>query len=216
MRNRTLKIFLFCGAVFTLAASTVFAQQNDNRIPVNRKPLIDLAESVNDKLAKKEIDLNAEFSLETNVVLAPDGKFDNKLSRFGKRSGDEKMVEVARTAVEAVGNSGVFAYLKNSGVEKFTLTIGQDVKTLTARMVMELPTSNKGKTLASGLNLLLTFAKKEAKIADEKTLLNASSVASNDKQVILTFALAKEIYQEMLSRELKKIEEKRSSPISNS
>ncbi len=54
-------VFLACGLLLMLAALPVLAQKN---VEINKKPLRDFADLVNQKIAGKKVDLNAPFSVE--------------------------------------------------------------------------------------------------------------------------------------------------------
>ncbi len=184
-------------------------------VEINKKPFEDLGDFVNEGLAKKEVDLNKPFLVVMDGVIAADGKLDPDKSKFIKVEGDEKMREVARQAIEAVGNSGFLAYLKNSGVDKVNFKIVQDDKQINVIIVSEQKNSNKAKTTVSSLNILLSglkFADAQGlKKLDEnsKTLIENSKITSEGKNFVLNFALPKPIAQDIITRTLKERAEKR-------
>lgn len=184
-------------------------------IEINKKPFEDLGDYVNEGLAKNEVDLNKPFLVVMNGEITADGKLDRKKSKFVKVEGDEKMREVARQAIEAVGNSGFLAYLKNSGVDKVNFTLVQDDKQINVIILSEQKDSNKAKTTVSSLNSLLSLAKladsNGLKKLDEnsKTLIENSKITSQGKNFVLNFALPKQTAQDIITRTLKERAEKR-------
>jgi len=184
-------------------------------IEINKKPFEDLGDYVNEGLAKNEVDLNKPFLVVMNGEITADGKLDRKKSKFVKVEGDEKMREVARQAIEAVGNSGFLAYLKNSGVDKVSFTLVQDDKQINVIILSEQKDSNKAKTTVSSLNSLLSLAKladsNGLKKLDEnsKTLIENSKITSQGKNFVLNFALPKQTAQDIITRTLKERAEKR-------
>lgn len=186
-------------------------------IEINKKPFEDLGDSVNEKLAKNEIDLNKPFTVVLDGALTADGKFDPKKTRFVKTSGDEKMVDVAKSALEAIGNSGFLGYLKNSGVEKVNFTLVQDDKQIYAIIVSDQKTPEKASTTASGLNTMLSALviadKSGLKKLDDNSriLLNNSKVTSDGKNFVLNFTLPKADAQNLINQTLKERAEKKAS-----
>lgn len=85
----------------------------------NKKPLEDFADDVLAKRAEKDgkLDLSKSFMVKMVGELDKDGKLDPKKSRYAKlkpeEQGDQEMVDVAKQAIEAINNSGMFYYLKS-------------------------------------------------------------------------------------------------------
>jgi hypothetical protein len=207
--------FLLCGILLTFAAFPVFAQnETAEEIKINRQPLQDLGAFVQDKLNKGEIDLTQPFKVVVEGVLTSDGKLDMSLDKDTKKSktqvilaeGDEQMISVAKTAIEAVGNSGFFGYLRNFGVEKIKLTLAQDKENVIAIIESEQTTSEKAKSMASGINLLISATKNFAKLGeDEKIIFSGiKSPTTSGKIFTLSFALPAKTVHDMIQRNLKK------------
>lgn len=184
-------------------------------IEINKKPFEDLGDFVNDGLEKKEIDLNKPFSVVMEGAITDDGKLDPKKSKFKKIEGDEKMKEVARQAIEAVGNSGILVYLKNSGVDRVNFTLVQDEKQITVMIVSEQKTPETAGTTASRLNSALSLVKLAdsngiKKLDDNsKVLIENSKITSNGKNFVLNFALPKQAAQDIITKTLKDRADKR-------
>ena len=186
-----------------LATLPTFAQNE-----INKKPLQDSADNLNQKLEKGEVDLTKPFSVTLEGYLTKEGKFDIKRSRFTKSEGDRQMVEVVKQAIEAVSDSGMLSYLQQFGIEKVIVNISQDDKNVAAVITSELPTVAKAKTIVSGFNVFFQMAKINVKEETEKTLLNAAKVSSQDKNFIINFAMPKEEVHQLLKNELQKAKEK--------
>lgn len=210
MRNSKTIILLLCGIVFGLAAFPVFAQEtNDGKI--NRQPMRDLGEYIKNKVESGEVDFDKPFKVVLEGVLTKDGKFDREKSKFILAEGDEAMVNVAKNAIEAIGDSGVFTYLRNMGAEQIKLTVAQDGETFSATVESEQKDENRANTMASGLNVMIQALKllerEKIQKLDEnaKILINGFlSPKADGKNVILNFALPKQTFKEMILRELKK------------
>lgn len=184
-------------------------------VEINKKPFEDLGDFVNEELEKKQIDLNKSFKVVMEGTITDDGKLDAKKSKFVKVEGDEKMKEVARQAIEAVGNSGFLVYLKKSGVDKVNFTLVQDDKQINVIIVSEQKTPEKAGTTASSFNTLLSGLKfadaNGLKKLDEnsKTLIENSKITSDGKNFVLNFALPKQTAQDIITKTLKDRAEKR-------
>jgi len=192
-------------------------------IEINKKPFEDLGDTLNAKLEKKEIDLNQPFSVVLDGVLTKEGKFDDKKSKYKIVGGDPKMAEMAVQALEAVGYSGILAYLKNNGVDKVNFQLIQDDKQIYAIIASDQKTPERAATTASQINSVLQLAifadSNGLKKLDDnsKTLVNNSKVTSNGKTFVLNFAIPKQMGQDLIDKSLKeRAAKKNSTPPSNS
>lgn len=193
-----------------------------SEVDINKKPFEDLGDTLIDKIAKKEVDLSKPFSVVLEGTLNPDGKFDDKKSRFGKSEGDQQMIDVAKDTLQAVGDSGILRYLKNSGIDKVTIKLIQDDKQIYAIIVSDQKTPEKAGTTASGFNTLLSGVKlldqNGFKKLDEnsKTLINNSKITAEGKNFVLNFSIPKPLGQDLINRSLKERADKKNSQPSNS
>lgn len=176
---------------------------------INKKPLQDFGDGVLDKVAKKEVDLTKPFSVVMVGTITDEGKFDRTKSAYIKTGGDQAMVDVAKLAIEAIGDSGILTYLKRLDVSQIKFELVQDDKQVYAVITSNQPTVKKAETVSSGLNTAISIGKMTVKEEDTLALLNAAKVESKDKNFILNFNLEKAIAQEMIKRQLQKAEAKR-------
>ena len=181
---------------------------------INKKPLVDFADDVATKWETKEVDLNQPFTVVLNGVLAADGSLDLKTSKFdvAKQKGDQKMIDVGKAALEALGKSGYLTYLKNLNVDKFVATLVQDDQQITVVITSAQKTPEVAKTVASGLGVALTVGKSITQEgSDERTLLNSAKVTAEGKNFVMNFAIPKPIAQEMINRKLKEASAKKAT-----
>ena len=181
-------------------------------LDVNKKPLTDFADMVATKWAANQIDLNQQFTVALNGTLTNDGKLDPKKSKFdvSKEKGDQKMIDVAKEALEAVGESGFLNYLRSLGVEKISIVIVQDDKQISAIITSSQKTPELARKISSGANGYIAVGKMAAKDpSDELTLLNGASVTADGSNFVLNFAVPKPIAQEMIDRKLKEAQAKK-------
>ncbi len=181
-------------------------------VEINKKPLTDFADEVVAKWDAKEVDLDKPFTIVLDGVLTPDGKLDREKSKFdvSRQAGDPKMIDVAKAAMEAVGDSGFLTYLRNLDVDKVTVTLVQDEDKITAIVSSLQKTPEKAKTVASGLSFAIMVGKSTVKNpSDERTLLDGAKVTADGKSFVLNFVLPKPIAQEMITRKLKEAQAKK-------
>jgi hypothetical protein len=176
-------------------------------IEINKQPLRDLA---NEILANKDFDINKPFAVAMNGFITKDGKLDKKKSTYdvSKESGDEVMRNVAKSAIEKLGESGYFGYLRALGVEKISFTLVQDGEKISVVLTSDQPSEERAKTVASGLNSSISIGKMTAG-EDEKKLLNGAVVTAKGKTFILNFVISKDVAQEMINRKLEEERKKR-------
>lgn len=182
---------------------------------INKKPFENLGDSLNDKIAKNEIDLNKPFLVTMDGTLTADGKLDKNSSRYVRLEGDEQMIIVAKDAIEAIGDSGFLAYLKNYGVDKANLTLRQDDTQIFILLVSDQKDANKANTTASGFNTMLQglilLDKNNIKKMDDSSrlLVNNAKVTSDGKNFVLSVAIPKTDAQAMINKTLKNRAEKK-------
>jgi hypothetical protein len=205
MLKKTGKSLILVIGLICLAGLSVLAQ---TEISINKHPLRDFAQFVNEKVAAKEVDLNDEFLVELEGVLGKDGRFDIKQTKFTKNEGNKQIVDVAKEAIEALGDSGWLGYLRNFGVEKVKVSLSQDKQTFRTTILSEEPTRNRANTIASGFRVLISSVLLMDKTSDrklgedEKLLLSSSKVTSEGNNFILKIEIPKVLFQEMVNRKL--------------
>lgn len=191
---------------------TPMSSDQVNSVEINKKPLVDFADDVAVKWAANEVDISKDFQVVLNGVLAADGSLDLKASKFdvAQQKGDQKMIDVGKAALEALGKSGYLTYLKSLNVDKFTAKLVQDENNVTVIISSAQKTPELAKTIASGLNSYIMFGKiRVENPSDERTLLDGAKVTAEGKNFVLNFVVPKPIAQEMINRKLKEAQAKK-------
>jgi hypothetical protein len=194
-------------------------------VEINKKPFQDLGKFVGAKWAvkadQKENSINLKpFKVVLNAKLAKkivkdqDGKerevvaFDAKKSKWAQLSkeeaGDQEMVEIAKQAIGAVGDSNFLSNLYNLGMKDLNITLIQKDDKIYVGVESVQISEERAKTLASGLNGLMAAGKLAVKAeSDEKFLLDrAQPPTTNGKTIVLKFEIEKNAAQEMILRKL--------------
>ncbi len=185
-------------------------ETNADGIEINKKPLKTLAGSISKKVKNNEVDIAAPFTVVAEGVLGKDGKFDLTKTVFTKNEGDEKMVGVAKEAMQAVNDSGWLSYLKALGNKKVVFSIQQDQDKISVLIQSEVDTEQKAASVASGLNTIISIGKLANKETDEGILLSGAIVTNQGKTFVLNFSLPQDIAQPMIKRKLAEVEKKTS------
>ena len=121
------------------------------------------------------------------------------------------MIDVAKAAIEAVGDSNFLSYLKSLNVDKISITLVQDDTQVTAVITSTQKTAERASSIASGLNSYISIGKfkfSDPK-ADERVLLDSAKVTADGKNFVFNFVLPKPIAQDMINRKLKEAQAKK-------
>ena len=183
----------------------------------NKKPLQDFADGVIGKVdspkPEEKIDLTQSFIVELDGYLTKQGTFDAKKTRFIKNEGDEQMVNVAKSAIEAIGDSTIFSYLIGLGVEKVNIRLVQDEQKITAVVKSSQPTEEKAKTISSGFRGLILLAQMNTKDdAEVQTLLKGVKFDSEGKSFVINFEIPKAEAHKLIDKKLQEARQKKLQP----
>lgn len=183
----------------------------------NKKPLQDFADGVLAKLDSQKpedkVDLKQVFTVILDGTLTKEGTFDTKKTRFVKGEGNEQMVNVAKSAIEAMGSSTIFSYLQALGVDKVNITLVQDDKQISAVIKSNQPTEEKARTISSGFNGLIAIANINTKDDKEvQALLKATKFTAEGKSFVINFAMPKDDAHKLIDQKLQEARQKKSQP----
>lgn len=207
--KRFKQIFLLCGIVLTLAAFPVFAQE-DRSPKINKKPLQDFGAKVLSQVQNKEVDLSENFLVEVSGEITKGGKLAPQKTQYIRSEGDEKMIAVAKSAIEAINDNGIFIYLSQLGIDKISLILEQNDNEISAVIRGDTTSANRARSIESMLNMAVSAVKENAKTDDDsRVILGGTKVSANEKSVTIKTAVEKSVGQEMIQRHLNKETERR-------
>jgi hypothetical protein len=185
-------------------------------VQINKKPLIDFADDVSAEWESKQVDLNQDFTVALNAFITADGRLDIKKSKFdvAKETGDKKMIDVGKAALQALGESGYLTFLKSAGVDQITAVLIQDDTNITVQITSVQKTQERAQSIASNVGAAILIGKTVTKNpSDERTLLDgAQSTTDGKKTFVLNFQMPKPVAQEMINRKLTEAQAKRKAP----
>lgn len=177
-------------------------EKNDNKIELKPFKVV-----LNAKLAKKEI---TDQDGKKREVVGFDAKKSGWANIPEQEAGDQEMVNIAKEAIEAVGDSGFLGHLYNLEMRDLKITLTQKDDKIFAAIESPQQSEERAKTLASGLNGLIGVAKLAVKGEDEKFLLNSAQTPTyKGKTIFINVELSRDTIQQMIVRKLAEEEKKR-------
>jgi hypothetical protein len=182
-----------------IAAVSLFAAAaGAQSVQINERPLHDFGEQVRSRIEQKQLDVSKPFSVEMSAVITDDGKLDRQRSKFTSESGDPKMVDVAKQAIMAMGESGYFGYLQQAGISQATLTVSQNAQTFTGS-VRSSKSRFEATILTSGVNAMLSIGLSQQNMQPNEKLILQNTRASHDGgNIDITCTLPAAEFQRMI------------------
>ncbi|MBK8809816.1 MAG: hypothetical protein IPN69_03675 [Acidobacteria bacterium] len=224
----TLSVYL--GLALVGGSSYVFAQDadvakslgrnNEDTIKTNKLPFKNLKADIKEKISKG-MSLTAPFNVQAEGTLTSDGKIDKKTFKWTRTEGtDAALVEVVKSSVEAINDSGYLQYLTMLSGKSFGFVFTQDATSVAATVQSEM----ESETRAQRVTLFLSVAindfkrKKEKAIAEMQTnpelakelldeiddleLLKNAKATADGKRIVIQFVVPQEVAGKMLERKL--------------
>lgn len=185
-------------ALFAAMLVTAFGiAANAQNVRINEAPLRDFSRDVQAKIDKKEIDVTKPFAVEMSAVIKDDGTLDKTASKFTSESGDPKMVEVAKQAIWAMGESGYFDYLVQAGISRPTLVISQNAQTFTGS-VRSSKSRLEATMITSGVNAMLSIGRSQDMQPNEKLIIENTRASHDGGNIDITCTLPAVEFQRMI------------------
>ena len=178
-------------------------------IEINKRPIADLGNSVNDLVAKNELDLQTPFIGSAKGRLNKDGRIDPKTLKLQIESPDKDMQKIVQDGILAIDAAGYLQYLKAISGKDFDILLKQDEANISATVQSEMETETRAKSIKSSLDLALSLAKLKKQSADadqndkdDLVLLDGAKIEIVGKRVVITFTVPKEVAHPMIQRKL--------------
>ena len=162
-----------------------------------------------DELAKKEVDLNAPFSVEVEGGLTKGNEIDLTRTRFVRMEGDKQILEVVKNGFTAVSDSGYFKYLSALSDKTFHLSMVQDDANFSLTLHVGVDSVRHAKMLEtlSKVYISSTIQKKERPEAtqyekDDLALLKGASISLEGTKLIVKVFMPKSVIHGIIQRKL--------------
>lgn len=164
---------------------------------INKKPLKDWLARANELKVKGQLDLNQTIEMVIEAQLDEDGTLHDPV--VIQKTGDPRLIEVAKDLVAAIGDSKVLGFMKKDA-KKLRITIKLDQTEVEAKVESEVATPERAKELSQGYSLLLIGGAYARKGQDEEILYKSTSVSTDGKQVVVNFKMPRALAGAMLSK----------------
>jgi hypothetical protein len=171
--------------------------ERPNEAAINKKPLKDWLVRANELKVKGELDLSQVIEIIIEAGLDEDGMLHDPV--VVQKTGDPRLIEVAKELVAAIGDSKVLGFMKKDA-RNLRITIRLDQNEVVAKVESEVGTPERAKELSQGYNLLLVGGTIAKKGQDEEILYKSTSVSSNGKQVVVNFKMPRATAASMLTK----------------
>ena len=116
-----------------------------------------------------------------------------------QKTGDPRLIEVAKELVAAIGDSKVLGFMKKDA-RKLRITVKLDQNEVVAKVESEVGSPERARELMQGYNLLLAGGAFAKKGQDEEILYKSTNVSADGKQVVVNFKMPRAIAGAMLSK----------------
>jgi hypothetical protein len=194
-----------------IAAENSVVRPSENEI--NTRPLKDWLARADSMRSKGELDLTAAVEITIAATLSPECKLIN--ANVVQKTGDARLVDVAKEMVGAIGDSGMLSFLRDPKKVRdpkvlscdempLQLTIKLDQTDISAIVETEADTAQRATEMASGYNGLLLVGQFARRGKDEEVLYRNTKVTSEDKKILVNFSMPRQTASEMLKKQLTK------------
>jgi hypothetical protein len=171
--------------------------ERPNEDAINKKPLKDWLARANERKVKGELDLSQAFEMIIEAQLDEDGKLHD--AEVVQKTGDPRLIDVAKELVAAIGDSKVLGFMKKDA-RQLRITIKMDQTEVTAKVESEVGSPERAKELSQGYNLLLVGGTIARKGQDEEILYKSTTVSADGKQVVVNFKMPRATAAGMLTK----------------
>lgn len=194
-----------------IAAENSVVRPAENEI--NTRPLKDWLARADAMRNRGELDLTAAVEITIAAKLSPECKLID--ANVVQKTGDARLVDVAKEMVGAIGDSGMLSFLRDPKKVKdpnvlncdpmpLQLTIKLDQNEISAQVETEADSPERATQMASGYNGLLLVGQFARRGKDEEVLYRNTKVTSEDKKILVNFSMPRQTASEMLKKQLPK------------
>lgn len=167
---------------------------------INKRPLKDWLAHANELKTKGELDLTS--TVELVIVARRDAKGKLHNPQVVKKSGDAKLVAVAKDLIGAINDSNVLYFLEGSGEGQVVFLVKLDQSQVTASVESEFETAEDAQKKAAGYGILLLLGRKARAGKDEAVIYQNTRISARGKQVVVNFTMPRQAAGEMLRKQL--------------
>ncbi|HLA10239.1 MAG TPA: hypothetical protein VJ023_06565 [Pyrinomonadaceae bacterium] len=192
-----------------IAEANSVVRPNENE--VNTRPLKDWLARANQMKEKGELDLTTRVDITIAANLTSTCKLAE--AKVVQKSGDARLLDVAKDLVSAIGDSGMLSFLRDpkkvqdpNKVEcdeiPLQLNIRLDQNEIAALVESRADTPARAAEMANGYNGLLAIGQLLKRGRDEEMLYKSTKITAEDKRILVNFSMPRQTAGEMLKKQL--------------
>jgi hypothetical protein len=178
---------------------------------VNTRPLKDWLARANLLRQKGELDLTAAVDIKIEAKLTSQCKLEDP--KVVQKSGDARLLEVAKDMVSAIGDSGMLSFLRDPKKVQdpnelkcdeipLTLSIKLDQNEIAAIVESQADSPARAAEMAKGYSGLLAIGQLLKRGRDEELLYKSTKVTAEGNQILVNFSMPRQTASEMLKKQL--------------
>lgn len=182
-----------------------------SRDEVNTRPLKDWLAKANLLREKGGVELTSRIEITIAANLGTDCKLTE--ARVVQKSGDARLLEVAKELVSAVGDSGMLSFLRDPEKVQdvselrcdgmpLQMTIRLDQNEIAATVESQAASPARAAQMARGYSGLLAIGQYLKRGKDEEMLYKSTKVTSEGNQVLVNFSMPRQAAGELLKKQL--------------
>ena len=178
---------------------------------INKRPLTDWLKKANDKKEKHELDLTKVVELKIEAQLTKDCTLAEVA--VAQKSGDERLIELAKDLAAAIGDSRMLSFLRDPGKKgegplpceagPLSLGIMLDAGEISAEVEKQAESPERAAQLATAYNFMLFLGQQKKEGKDEEAIYKHTKVVTDGKQILVRFRMPRQTAGEMLTKQLK-------------
>ncbi len=178
---------------------------------VNTRPLKDWLERANLLREQGALELNSKIEITIAANLGNDCKLTD--AKVIQKSGDVRLLEVAKDLVSAIGDSGMLSFLRDPNKVQdisqlrcdaipLQLTLRLDQNEIAATVESQADSATRAEQMAKGYSGLLAVGQLLKRGRDEEMLYKSTKVTSEGKQVFVNFTMPRQTAGELIKKQL--------------
>jgi hypothetical protein len=175
----------------------------DKLPPFNIKPFTDLLKQGKQMKEAHEIDLSGTLEMELEGDRQEDGILKN-VEITSASGSNPKLKQLAESFVSAISDSKMLSAL--NGTRHLKMKVKLDDKEISVRVLGDMADAEEASKKSNAYNLLLWGAALAKKGKEEEVIFKSVKVASEAKQIVLTFNMPRKAASDLLSKLIKKDE----------
>ena len=192
-----------------IAEANSVVRPNENE--VNTRPLKDWLARANQMKERGELDLTSRVDITIAANLTRDCKLGE--ANVVQKSGDVRLLGVAKDLVSAIGDSGMLSFLRDPKKVQdpselvcdeipLQLSIRLDQNEIAALVESRADTPTRAAEMAKGYSGLLAIGQLLKRGRDEEMLYKSTKITAEDKRILVNFSMPRQAAGEMLKKQL--------------